>query len=89
MTETVVHFCFIFARYTEHTIIIHTPTGMAKSIIASNEEGRDTLERVRREHTYLLWDRELGHATGYSARLSEHAKEIAERRRRLTEGMRP
>ncbi len=62
---------------------------MAKSIIASNEEGRDTLERVRREHTYLLWDMELGLATGYSARLKERTKEVEARRRALTEGMRP
>ena len=62
---------------------------MTKNTIASNEEGRETLERVRFEHTYLLWDREPGHATGYSARLKEHAKEIRGRRRALTEGMRP
>lgn len=62
---------------------------MAKSITASNEEGRVTLERVRREYTYLHWDRELGHATSYGARLKERAKEIEARRREFSEGMRP
>jgi hypothetical protein len=62
---------------------------MTKSIITSNAEDGGAFERVSEEHRYLLLDKELGRATGYGERLKKRAKEISERRRALTDSMRP